>query len=131
MPTIIYLFFRWHLKRVEYSFVELLCIYGYSLTIFIPISILWIIPITWLQWLLTIIASLISGSVLVVTFWPTINSDEKRFNAVSMLIVLLAHLLMAICIMLVFFHISDDNINIPKSSTISTTTPLTSTLSKI
>jgi len=99
MPTFIYFFFRWHLKRIEYTFIELLCIYGYSLTIFIPVSILWMISITWLQWLLTIIASLISGSVLIVTFWPTINSNQKRFNALSMLIVLLAHLLMAICIM--------------------------------
>ena len=120
MPTFIYFFFRWHLKRIEYTFLELLCIYGYSLTIFIPVSILWIIPINWLQWLLTIIASLISGSVLIVTFWPTVNSDQKRFNALSMLVVLLAHLLMAICIMLVFFHISDKNIN-PKIETTTTT----------
>lgn len=127
MPTIIYFFFRWHLKRVEYTFIELLCIYGYSLTIFIPVSLLWMISIVWLQWFLTIIASIISGSVLVVTFWPTISSDQKRFNTLSMLIVLFAHLLMAICIMLVFFHISDDNINPAK---LSTTTIATSTLSQ-
>jgi hypothetical protein len=79
------------------------------------------ISITWLQWFLTIISSLISGSVLIVTFWPTINSEQKRFNALSMLIVLLTHLLMAICIMLVFFHISDTNINIKKETTLLTT----------
>jgi hypothetical protein len=121
MPTFIYFFFRWHLKRVEYTFVELLCIYGYSLTIFIPVSVLWMIPITWLQWLITIIASLISGSVLIVTFWPTINSDQKRFNTLSMLVVLIAHLFMAVCIMLVFFHISDKNISVNKDTTFSTT----------
>ncbi|CAF1149018.1 unnamed protein product [Adineta steineri] len=116
MPTCIYFFFRWHLQRIEYIFIELLCIYGYSLTIFIPVSILWMIPITWLQWLLTILSSLISGSVLIVAFWPTINADPKRFNAISMLIILFAHLVMAISIMLVFFHISDTNINEKKES---------------
>jgi hypothetical protein len=80
------------------------------------------IPITWLQWLLTIISSLISGSVLIVAFWPTINSGEKRFNALSMLVVLLAHLLMAICIMLVFFHTSDKNINLEKETTMASLT---------
>jgi hypothetical protein len=130
MPTFIYFFFRWHLKRIEYTFVELLCIYGYSLTIFIPVSILWMIPITWLQWSLTIIASLISGSVLIVTFWPTINSDQKRFNTLSMLMVLLAHLFMAISIMLVFFHISDKNIDLNKDTTV-LTTMVSSTISKI
>ena len=133
MPTFIYFFFRWQLKRIEYTFLELLCIYGYSLTIFIPVSILWMIPIHWLQWLLTILASLVSGSVLIVTFWPSVNSEQKRFNALSMLIVLLAHLLMAICIMLVFFHISDKNIN-PKIETTTKTilsTMVSSTKSKV
>jgi len=131
MPTFIYFFFRWRLNRVEYTFLELLCIYGYSLTIFIPISILWIIPINWLQWTLTIIASLISGSVLIVTFWPTVNSDHKRFSALSMLVVLLAHLLMAICIMLVFFHISDKNINPSEEATTVLTTIMQSTTNKV
>jgi len=88
------------------------------------------IPITWLQWSLTIIASLISGSVLIVTFWPTINSDQKRFNTLSMLMVLLAHLFMAISIMLVFFHISDKNIDLNKDTTV-LTTMVSSTISKI
>lgn len=125
MPTFIYFFFRWHLKRIEYTFIELICIYGYSLTIFIPISIFWMIPLTWLQWLLTILGSLVSGSVLIVTFWPTINSEQKRLNTLSMLIILLAHLLMAICIMLVFFHISDKNIHF---TTVSTVIPTTTTI---
>jgi hypothetical protein len=125
MPTFIYFFFRWRLNRIEYTFLELLCIYGYSLTIFIPVSILWIIPINWLQWTLTFLASLVSGSVLVVTFWPTIHSDHRRLSALSMLVILLAHLLMAVCIMFVFFHISDNNIN-PRTT--STTTTMTTTV---
>lgn len=127
MPTVIYLFFRWRFNRVEYTFLELLCIYGYSLTIFIPISILWIIPVNWLQWTSTLIASLISGSVLVVTFWPTVHSEHKKFSALSMLGVLLAHLLMAVCIMLVFFHVSDKNINPSDPTTTTITTVMVST----
>jgi len=132
MPTFIYFLFRWRLNRIEYTFLELLCIYGYSLTIFIPISILWIIPINWLQWTSTIIASLISGSVLVVTFWPTVNSDHKPFSALSILVVLFAHLLMAVCIMLVFFHISDKNID-PNmdTTTILTTVGSSTTITKV
>ena len=137
MPTFIYFFFRWRLNRIEYTFLELLCIYGYSLTIFIPVSVLWIIPVHWLQWTLTVVASLISGSVLIVTFWPSVNSDQKRFNALAILVVLLAHLLMAVCIMLVFFHISDKNIYpnsdtaLSTSSLASTTVSLASTTTKV
>ena len=28
------------------SFIELLCLYGYSLTIYIPVSLLWLIPVS-------------------------------------------------------------------------------------
>jgi protein YIPF1/2 len=127
MPTFIYFFFRWRFNRIDYTFLELLCIYGYSLTIFIPVSILWIIPIHWLQWTLTITASLVSGSVLIVIFWSSVNtSEQKHFSAISILVLLLAHLLMAICIMLVFFHISDKNINLPSETT--SMTSLTSSL---
>lgn len=129
MPSVIYFFFRWRFNRIEYTFLELLCIYGYSLTIFIPISILWIIPINWLQWTSTLIASLISGSVLVVTFWPTVHSEHKKFSALSMLGVLLAHLLMAVCIMLVFFHVSDKNINPSDATTTTTAAAVTTILS--
>jgi protein YIPF1/2 len=128
MPTFIYFFFRWRLNRVEYTFLELLCIYGYSLTIFIPVSVLWIIPIHWLQWTLTVVASLMSGSVLIVTFWPSVNSDQHRFSALSIVVVLLAHLLMAVCIMLVFFHISDKNIY-PNSDTTLTSSLASTTVS--
>ena len=128
MPTFIYFFFRWRLNRVEYTFLELLCIYGYSLTIFIPVSILWIIPINWLQWTLTIVASLISGSVLIVTFWPSVNTEHRRFSALSILFVLIAHLLMAVCIMFVFFHISDKNIQPNPNDSNTTTTASLSTL---
>ncbi|CAF3965120.1 unnamed protein product [Rotaria magnacalcarata] len=107
MPTVVYFFFRYYIKRNEYTFLELLCIYGYSLTIFIPVSILWMIPIVWLQWLLTIIASVISGSVLIVTFWPSVDSDRKSFNAISMLVVLSAHLFMAICIMMIRTYVGN------------------------
>lgn len=121
MPTVVYFFFRWRLNRTEYTFLELLCIYGYSLTIFVPVSILWIIPVGWIQWSLTIFASLVSGSVLIVTFWPSVNTENRRFGAISILVVLFAHLLMAICIMLVFFHVSDANIN-PNQDNLPTTT---------
>ncbi|CAF0785651.1 unnamed protein product [Didymodactylos carnosus] len=118
MPAFVYLFFRWRLNRIEYTYLELLCVYGYSLTIFIPICILWMIQINWLQWLLTIFGSLISGSVLIVTFWPTVSIDQKRVTALSMAAVFLMHTCLAVSIMLVFFHVTDSK---TKLSTISTT----------
>lgn len=87
MPTLIYIILKWRKITNEFTFIEILCIYGYSLSIYIPISILWLINIAWLQWLLVSIGILLSGSVLVFTFWPSFSTDSnkkvKNYNHLS------------------------------------------------
>lgn len=87
-----------------YSFLETVCVYGYSLFIFIPTSVLWSIPFEWVQWSLILIAMLISGSVLVLTFWPVVRDDTKMtaFGTVAIIIVL--HALLATGCKLYFFE---------------------------
>lgn len=54
--TAMWAIFKWSLKRVDPNFetdtssytptlMSLLCVYGYSLAIFIPVSVLWMIPV--------------------------------------------------------------------------------------
>ena len=31
------------------SFLELVCLYGYSLSIYVPVSILWLIQVPWME----------------------------------------------------------------------------------
>lgn len=52
--------------------LELICLYGYSLTIYIPVAFLWTIQISLLQWLLVIVATLLSGGVLLRSLLPII-----------------------------------------------------------
>jgi protein YIPF1/2 len=112
MSTSLYYIFHWYLKRQDVTFFVLLCIYGYSLTIFIPIALLWMIRIYWFQWILTIGSSLISGSILVITLWPTIQSDRTSSTILSVILVVLAHFMMATCMMLVFFRTSYSRLNL-------------------
>ncbi|KAG1651507.1 Protein YIPF1 [Nymphon striatum] len=65
-------------SRTSYSLMQIICVYGYSLSIYIPLSILWLININWLQWSLVLIGSVSSGIVLLLTFLPTVKSDEKK-----------------------------------------------------
>ena len=46
-----------------FSTVELLTSYGYSLSIFIPISFAWMIPVEFIRWLLVIVGAVISGTL--------------------------------------------------------------------
>jgi len=92
----------------QISFVELLCIYGYSLSIFIPVSVLWTIQISGLQWFLCGAAFLLSSGVLVFALWNNSVKDSgvrKNFGFVLIAVVIALHLLLALGFMLYFFHV--------------------------
>jgi len=102
------------------SFVELLCLYGYSVTIYIPISVLWLIcvKVGWLQWVLVLVGASLSGFVLFTTVWPMVREAASKSAAVIMVVVLGLHFLLACGFMLYFFHASSpqagvDNVIIP------------------
>lgn len=115
-----------------YSFLETVCVYGYSLFIYIPTSvsttsalnylnmtksfkkclntssvhssipsvspvqILWIIPFEWLRWTLIVIAMVISGSILVLTFWPVVRDDTKLMSVATVGTIVVLHALLAV-----------------------------------
>lgn len=85
------------------SALELICIYGYSLFIYIPVSILWSIQIGWLQWVLVLVAALLSGSVLLSTLMPPLRLS--RHKILLIIGIISCHLLLAAGFMLFFFHV--------------------------
>ncbi|XP_022901523.1 protein YIPF1 [Onthophagus taurus] len=89
--------------------LELICIYGYSLFIYIPTSILWTIQVSWLQWLLVIIAACLSGSVLLFTLSPSLK--VSRHQLFITLGIITFHLLLAAGFMLYFFHVPNSEHN--------------------
>ncbi|CAI5796356.1 protein YIPF2 [Podarcis lilfordi] len=61
VPLALWGYLQWR-KGVQvhvdsYTFLEMVCVYGYSLFVYIPTAMLWLIPISWLQWLLLIFAT--------------------------------------------------------------------------
>ncbi|XP_068232886.1 protein YIPF1-like isoform X4 [Palaemon carinicauda] len=93
----------WRGSRAKISLLELLCIYGYSLAIFVPVSILWIVPQPWFKWCLAIVAPVLSGSVLVRTVWPSLSHDAKQVAIGIAVFILVLHATLALGFMLYFF----------------------------
>ncbi|XP_030637003.1 protein YIPF2 [Chanos chanos] len=91
----------------SYSFLETVCVYGYSLFIYIPTSMLWSIPFDWWQWLLMVVAMMISGMVLVTTFWPIVCDETKTTAFGTMVVIVLLHALLAVGCKLYFFQTAD------------------------
>ena len=48
-----------------------------------PVQILWMIQVTWLQWVLVMVAMAMSGTVLVLTVVPAFRNDQKQVIEVN------------------------------------------------
>lgn len=124
VPLALWGFLRWRKcvrERVgPYTFLETVCVYGYSLFVFIPTvvsgargwgsrrrgdgpvascpcrpQVLWLIPVPWLQWLFGVLALALSAASLVFTLWPVVREDTRLVAAVLLSTVVLLHALLA------------------------------------
>ncbi|XP_011494198.1 PREDICTED: protein YIPF1 [Ceratosolen solmsi marchali] len=127
-PIILWIALKWSKSQQEsldvelidpntsVGLLELLCLYGYSLTIYIPVAFLWTIQIGLLQWSLVIVATILSGGVLLRSLLPLIPGKQK---AVYTAVILGMHLLLAAGFMLYFFHVPSTSMH--SDVTVSTT----------
>lgn len=117
VPLTLWGLFKWSWKdSVEASeapsALELICLYGYSLFIYIPASILWTIQISWLQWFLVLVATCLSGTVLLLTLSTSLNSSKHKL--ILGVIILGMHLMLAAGFMLFFFHVPQATFDHPQ-----------------
>uniref|UniRef100_A0A2K6EKW3 Protein YIPF n=1 Tax=Propithecus coquereli TaxID=379532 RepID=A0A2K6EKW3_PROCO len=101
--------FLWWRKGVRermgpYTFLETVSVYGYSLFVFIPMVVLWLIPVPWLQWLFGVLALALSAAGLVFTLWPVVREDTRLVAAALLSAVVLLHALLALGCKLYFFQ---------------------------
>ncbi|XP_015283193.1 PREDICTED: protein YIPF1 [Gekko japonicus] len=107
VPLTLWGFLMWRNNKVmnivSYSFLEIVCVYGYSLFIYIPTAILWIIPLKAVRWVLVVFALCLSGSVLAMTFWPAVRDDNRRIAVATIVTIVLLHALLAVGCLAYFF----------------------------
>ncbi|KAG8537520.1 hypothetical protein GDO81_024384 [Engystomops pustulosus] len=94
------------MSMVSYSFLEIVCVYGYSLFIYIPTSfcprfpslvqILWIVHSEILRWVLMSLAMCLSGAVLMLTFWPAVREDNRKIAISTLVAIMILHVLLAV-----------------------------------
>jgi len=108
VPASLYGFLWWSSSgagAATLSFLELVCLYGYSLAIYIPVSLLWLVQVSWWQWLCVLAGAGLSGYVLFLPIWPAVRDQAAKSAVIVMAIVLALHLLLACGFMLYFFHV--------------------------
>ncbi|XP_074786176.1 protein YIPF2 [Athene noctua] len=106
VPLALWGFLRWRQSRGAgaCSFLETVCVYGYSLSAYVPTAILWLIPAGWLQWLLLAAAAALSAAVLALTFWPLLRTDSRATALAVVATIISLHALLAVGCKLYFFQ---------------------------
>lgn len=83
-------------SELLHPYVDLVCLYGYSLSIFIPVTFLWIVDIGWFRWALIFVSVGLSGTVLARAIWPAVQNDVNKMVAFGTIItVVVLHFLLA------------------------------------
>nr|CAG4644266.1 EOG090X0CJ3 [Lepidurus arcticus] len=112
----------WWKQEKGVSLLELLCLYGYSLAVYIPVSMLWAIPVPVLQWILVFGAAALSGAVLVIALGHALRDSSQNVRFPMLAIVLACHLALAAGLQLYFFRasptldLSRSTVNVTKRS---------------
>jgi len=83
VPFALYLTLYYRKSSIQYSFVELVALYGYSLAILIPVSILCVLNYNWFRWTLIIISVALSGPVLATSIWEAVKADKNKLFAIG------------------------------------------------
>lgn len=108
VPLCLWGFLQWRKGVIQgvgsYSFLETVCVYGYSLTVYIPTTILCVIPYEPFRWILILVAMSISGFVLVLAFWPHIRNDNKMISTGMVIAMVALHVLLAVFCKMYFFQ---------------------------
>lgn len=71
------------------SFVSVLCTYGYSFTIFLPVILACSIPIDLMQWILLSYAVGSSTSFILVNFWKELSKYMEKKRYLLMIIIII------------------------------------------
>jgi len=111
LPLLLWVFLWWRKTKgdqLSIGIIEIICLYGYSLAIYIPISVLWTIPFPFIQWTLVIVGATLSGSVLVLALWGPLGSIPKGLVLSLLAGVLFCHFLLAAGLQLYFFRYSEE-----------------------
>ena len=95
--------FLMKLFGITLGFVHVICTYGYSFSIFLPMSILCVIQINAIQWVALIYAVFSSTSLLVVNYYKLMGDFSKNKKFSIIIIVLLAQIGLLLFFKLYFF----------------------------
>lgn len=109
VPLGLWGFLQWRKSQgmniMSYTFLETVCVYGYSLFIFIPTAMVCIVPLQAVQWVVILVATTLSGILLALTFWPVVRDDTRMAAIATLTVIVLLHALLPVLSKFYFFSV--------------------------
>ncbi|KAF8586901.1 Yip1-domain-containing protein [Ramaria rubella] len=102
IPIILWVVLR-YIGIGEWSPVEAVAVFGYGQFVWIPVSILCVIPVAILRWVLVGVAFLLSGYFLVANIYPILASAEQKATRLLVIILVVLHAALALTFKVLFF----------------------------
>ena len=109
--------FLMKLFGITLGFVHVICTYGYSFSIFLPISIICLIQINAVQWIALLYAVFSSTSLLVINYYKLMGEFSKNRKFLIIGIVLLAQIGLLLFFKLYFFRKFNDEVMVENIET--------------
>ncbi|EEB97239.1 hypothetical protein MPER_03485 [Moniliophthora perniciosa FA553] len=102
VPVLLWVALR-YLGVGEWSVVEAMAIWGYSMFVWIPVSILCVIPVPMIRWALVLAAFASSGYFLVRNVYPILASGEAKAIRLFIIGIAVLHAGIALSFKVLFF----------------------------
>ena len=103
LPLLIKGYFWWRKTEFKLSVSQIICLYGYSMFICIPSSVLFIVPYAMFNWIVVAITTFLSGSVIVISLASVFRNKSKKEKLIFMLILFAVHATTIVILRLYFF----------------------------
>jgi hypothetical protein len=81
----------WRNRGDQYTLTQLLAIYGYSIAVFIPVVVIWVLDSVIVRWLALAVGLTLSVSVLVRALWKPLQSERVQVAVVILVLLGLVH----------------------------------------
>ncbi|SAM00016.1 hypothetical protein [Absidia glauca] len=88
------------------SLLEIIDYYGYGLTVWVPVSVLCVIPYDIARWIFVGIAFALTGYFLVKNLYTVISRTDAKTSRILLLVILAAHAIFALVLKVAFYSYS-------------------------
>ncbi|KAJ7087976.1 hypothetical protein B0H15DRAFT_841963 [Mycena belliarum] len=103
LPVLLWVALR-YLGVGEWSVVEAVAVWGYAMFVWIPVSILAVIPVPLVRWVLVGAAFGLSGHFLVRNIYPILSSAEAKSTRLLIILIAALHAGLALTFKVLFFN---------------------------